>query len=665
MILWVQFLRAVAVISVIIFHIDNNWLPSGFLGVDLFFVISGFVITRSICKSIERNEFNILKFYINRLWRILPALIFLIIFVFVYGILFLSPNQFDALFDALPWASLQLSNYYFAVEANYFDLANKDNPLLHTWSLGVEEQFYLFFPLLFLGFVWSDRYKNRGVIFLSIALISLLVFVVLHFLKLENWAFYTFATRIWQFLAGAIAFVIFSTSNLLNKTNRFLRITLTILNLFLLATFFFNQSNGFQERILSTVTFTTLSVVTIILGSSVISCKQIIWKPFLFCGNMSYSLYLWHWPILCFFNFLNIDGNTILIQISLLFFFSILSYHLVESKFRMLGKNYLESSYSYNLKHSYPVCILFLLGISSVVFSRFTLSSWRVQELKHVTDTRLSEEKIRNTSIYPSGKFSYDKLIDKLTPTHKKNVLLLGDSHAISLGGSFIEMCKELGLEPLTYLGTSFYPFSIKTFRFYKKKGGFSKVNYEREQQQLIKMIEKADGPKTVVVSTRMDCYFHTSLPFDNYTHAGLGDNPQKFYYHYKENEKTIKSDVLKFVKTIKSKNKCVIFISQHPPLDTIHLDTQYQPIGLYYFNSFSSKSRFIEDYNSRIGPWNIFLKELKNAYPNTVFVVDAEHIITSPYLSGNILYRDDDHLNVLGARLIIEQLKQVLQNLK
>lgn len=144
----IQGLRALAVIFVFVFHLSNRFLPGGFIGVDVFFVISGYLISKIILSKLEKNDFSLKEFYISRLKRIVPAYYFLLIVVWV-AFFFIFINADIGKFKLSHfWATIFNSNYYFANADNYFGASSNENPLLHTWTLGVEMQFYLFLPLL-------------------------------------------------------------------------------------------------------------------------------------------------------------------------------------------------------------------------------------------------------------------------------------------------------------------------------------------------------------------------------------------------------------------------------------------------------------------------------------------------------------------------------------
>lgn len=149
-------LRAIAILSVVGFHAFPQWIKGGFIGVDIFFVISGFLISSIIFGNLEKNTFSFTEFYIRRIQRIFPALILVLVTSYVFGWYLLLPDEFMQLGKHIAGGAGFISNLVLWSEADYFDTASNAKPLLHLWSLGVEEQFYIFWPVL-LGVVWRYR----------------------------------------------------------------------------------------------------------------------------------------------------------------------------------------------------------------------------------------------------------------------------------------------------------------------------------------------------------------------------------------------------------------------------------------------------------------------------------------------------------------------------
>jgi peptidoglycan/LPS O-acetylase OafA/YrhL len=195
-------LRAIAVLGVVLFHAGVQPLTGGFSGVDVFFVISGFLISSIIIKEIRRGDFSLATFYERRIRRIFPAFLVVVLFSTILAYLLLLPRDFESFGKSLAAAGLSLSNVLFWKESGYFDSSAELKPLLHTWSLGVEEQFYLFFPLLLL-FV-ARFFKQRWVGWiLAIAVVSFLL-SVWGVRYQPSAAFYLLPTRAWELALGCL-----------------------------------------------------------------------------------------------------------------------------------------------------------------------------------------------------------------------------------------------------------------------------------------------------------------------------------------------------------------------------------------------------------------------------------------------------------------------------
>ena len=198
-------LRAIAIISVILFHFKRDIFPLGFLGVDLFFIISGYVISLSIKNRIDQKVFTFISFYVRRIKRILPVVLFVLLFISIFSVFILLANDLQRYAQSLLSTLGFFANIYFWISGGYFGINDELKPLLHMWSLSVEEQFYLIFPLfLFLVIKFFKNKTLKLLIIFSIIIIS--YFLNIYFLNRGNSdpAFFLLPTRVWQFGLGAI-----------------------------------------------------------------------------------------------------------------------------------------------------------------------------------------------------------------------------------------------------------------------------------------------------------------------------------------------------------------------------------------------------------------------------------------------------------------------------
>ena len=283
-------LRALAVMPVILFHAGFEWFSGGFVGVDVFFVISGYLITTILISEMAEGKFSIISFYERRARRILPALYFLLIIALLYG-LFTSPFFARDIFQSIFATTVFAENILLYIESsNYFDVGVDDKLLFHTWSLGVEEQYYLFFPI-FLFFTWSFGKKKIFWILSGFAFFSLM---------LSEWSwrnepianFYLAPTRAWELFAGSlIAFYIDKRGQQSGQIKAFAGISLIAC-----AIYFYDETTPFPS-LYTLVPVIGAALIIIFADSQTFIAKIISNKYLVGIGLISYSAYLWHQPI--------------------------------------------------------------------------------------------------------------------------------------------------------------------------------------------------------------------------------------------------------------------------------------------------------------------------------------------------------------------------------
>lgn len=428
-------LRALAVISVAIYHFFPLALPSGYLGVDIFFVISGFLITSQLIKYKNEDKWQFLKqFYARRIKRLFPALfVFFSITTLTLSIVMLK-FDFESFFSSLISAKTFWANLYFWQDGGYFGGRNELKPLLHTWSLSVEEQFYLIYPSLILVFFWLYKRFKIKIIYLvaSMTIVSFTTWIFLHSIGGANPAFFLLPTRIWQFgLGGLIALLSISY---LPKRRIYNNLYLTFSLLALIIPLFFKFVGTSDVK---------LQVILVSLGSALFlhisqsSNNKII---FLFknsisvwFGKISYSLYLYHWPIVVILHYYFVDQylsyKVLIPSFFLSIFISYLSYRYVEKPFR----------YNFNFKFT-----IFLLLICTII-SFVTLQFVKMNNKENIANQWSAANgnhfrcEVSSIFIYGSNRACYLNKEKK----NEYNIAVIGNSHAQMYGPLFEEILKE------------------------------------------------------------------------------------------------------------------------------------------------------------------------------------------------------------------------------
>jgi peptidoglycan/LPS O-acetylase OafA/YrhL len=328
-------LRALAVIPVILFHAGFQTFSGGYVGVDVFFVISGYLITTIICAEADKGRFSIIKFYERRARRILPALFLVMFACLAFAWAWLLPSYMKSFSESLAAVSIFSSNILFFIESGYFDGANEVKPLIHTWSLGVEEQFYLFFPL-FIMLMW--RFGKRAL--LAILLLGFLISLALavrfnHSLPAAS--FFLLPSRGWELLIGAFAAFYFLSGGRL-KPGRFIDEAGAALGVLLIvyAIIAFDKNTPFPS--LFTLIPTVGTLLIILFASQETAIGRLLGaKMFVGIGLISYSAYLWHQPLFAFARFElgdEIRTYVFIILIIVTFGLAFISWKFVERPFR-------------------------------------------------------------------------------------------------------------------------------------------------------------------------------------------------------------------------------------------------------------------------------------------------------------------------------------------
>lgn len=440
-------IRAIAVAFVILFHLNSDFFSFGYVGVDIFFIISGYVISQSLYKNhIKNKKINFIKFYSKRLKRLYPSLIFVVSTTLILYSLLTLLNNFNFYIKSGLTAIFGLSNIFFLRNGNDYFLESSINPFLHTWSLGIEEQFYLIYPLILfclLKFIYKKRFSSIyiGNLILFMSLISFIIFFS-NLTIIGN--FFSPFSRFWELGIGcSLFFYSLKKNKIFNKSISIY----SIIFLFFLLIFLNKSLHYYKIEIIIACCF---SILLICLNKKNIFYNFLINKRLVFLGKLSYTMYLWHLPII-FFTTIYFNGIYIyIVSITFIYIFSYLTYKFIELPLRY--NQSVDSLIKFSLKFS-PIILIFLI----IIINNIGLKKTKIVINNNINllESAAVEKNYLNKNFNNIIKNSqhYSKYIfnnNKLTTCHQKTTsidhykkycykkndnknifYLIGDSHSI------------------------------------------------------------------------------------------------------------------------------------------------------------------------------------------------------------------------------------------
>lgn len=405
-------LRAFAVISVVLYHFGVPYVSGGFVGVDVFFVISGFLMTGIVLERVDHK--GVLDFYIARFLRIVPALLVVVITLMAFGMFALSTNEYEGLSRNAIASLLFYSNNYYAIHSSYFDPSSELNFLLHTWSLSAEWQFYILYPLLVI--LIKKLRLPVGLALSAIFTISLTI-TLMRVTGTREDIFYLLPTRAWEMLAGGLVYM----ASVRYKMPEWIKhcdgygIALIVVAATIL------HSNGYWPSYSTFAPVLGASMVILANDQNSIFTSNRLAQ---WAGKISYSVYLWHWPVVVAMRYYQIDFSAINIFIGVVSSFALgeLSYRIIESTLRKRARLIFNIS-------------LFAVALSACMFVMLTKGiSFRFSDaLKQVVEYRMDNSSWRPDTCFLNPEQDYtafSKCQDKMT---SKSFVVWGDSHAAHL----------------------------------------------------------------------------------------------------------------------------------------------------------------------------------------------------------------------------------------
>lgn len=401
----IDLLRAVAVLAIILFHFDEQWLPGGFLGVDVFFVISGFLITSLLVREIDSRSFTFLGFYARRMRRIAPALLVTLLATSAAATILLPHHLLARLAHSQVFAAGYVSNIDFWQHAGYFDMSAAAKPLLHTWSLGVEEQFYLVWPLVLLLAAWRRWW-------VWILLLGSILGAELVLLEHPSLAFYGFPFRISEFAVGALLALRSGAAPV-----RLANVTAAICVLWIVVCLMIFDRSTAMPGVLSMVV--CIPVAILIWARSPVLNESWWLRPLAFVGLISYSAYLIHWPLIVFAGFVS-DGGPGVSTFFLTLLLAVFMWRYVEQPFQRVSITRARSKVAFLA--TVPAGVLFATGFCLWVSRQGDDPGANARLLAQLEATRANRALKREQADELPAFWHNDSVL---------RVLVIGDSHAL------------------------------------------------------------------------------------------------------------------------------------------------------------------------------------------------------------------------------------------
>lgn len=652
-------LRAVSILVVLFFHAGVPAFSGGFVGVDVFFVISGFLITSIIHKEVKAGQFSIARFYERRIRRIFPALFPVLAFTLVVAAVVFNPIDFKVFGESVTATTLFSSNILFLRQSGYFDAAATTKPLLHTWSLAVEEQFYIVFPLLLM---FIHQYLNNK--YLKLLIFITLASFTLNLLGMTAYrtaTFYLVPTRAWELLFGSLL----ALGELPLPRSQLLRNLLSALGLglIILAVAAFNESTPFPgAAALVPVLGASLVIYSGTGGTSAIG-RILGVKPMVYVGLISYSLYLWHWPLLVFAKGLVFRDLTWLETTCLLlaaFAFSALSLRFVERPFRG-ARPILANRRS-----------LFVLAAAVMLVACFAGSAIYLQNGMPYRNNQASAF-IFNANKDPGWFGEEEGHVPKLSASNlplqvgAKDVapsfILWGDSHAKALIPAITIQSSKNGMSGFVATHNNYPPILGIDVVFSNSMDRFNR----EFNDDVISFITAHPELKTVILAGSWERYANGAQYLQK-RGATLHLRDPSSNHSSDSNPALLEAGLTRAVLALRSLHRDVIIVSDVPDLGYGNDAGRIYWATCVLGNRSQAILPTLSEYRQRDAKVYAILDKL-NQLPS-VTVVFPESMMTNAegrfFIAANsgLLYRDSNHLSEPGAEYLAPAFDQVFKGI-
>ena len=668
-------LRAIAVLSVIVYHakisINNSYLLNGgFLGVDIFFVISGYLISTIILEEIkEKKNFSFINFYERRLRRIVPVLFVVFLFTFYLGFLFLEPDFLIDLSKSTISSLFFFSNiFFYSTGIEYGAQSSLIIPLLHTWSLSVEEQFYIIFPIAL--FIIYNLKKNKYFIIIFILVVSLIGADVLSRYN-QDLNFYILSSRAWELMFGVICALIKTDGYKDNISRKNYEIIHLIAILLILSSFVIFSDENRNPSLITLIPILGTVLIIFFDNRNTLIMKILKLRIFVFIGLISYSLYLWHYPFFAFSRIIfdnsyqHINLIKLVVPIIILIL-SILTYFLIEKPFR--NKNFIPRKIFFIILGLFFIFIL-LLNLSVIKNNGFT--------------KRLPKILQENVSLNDRGKLKDENGIcdERLSNFCKfglienPRIILLGDSQMAAIEYELKEEAikNNFSFSSITKMSCIYLP----NFDRLNIKNNLIDKDCDSSAQQIKKDFLEDNENSIIVLGGRYTMYLSGSK-FNNREGGIESTDPWNWRFVHKNNDYSAEIGIKNSILELAKNNKVVILypipeVGWHVP-QKIFLNSRFSNLK-FWKNNLEDK---LKRQDLITTSYEVYLERNKNVfnlfdeingvniykiYPHKIFCKMMDNRCRAND-ENNVYYYDHHHLSSYGSKLISHQIIQEIKKI-
>lgn len=646
-------LRALAVVPVVFFHAGLSAFDGGYVGVDIFFVISGYLITGILIKELEDGSFSIASFYERRARRILPALFLVIACSLPFAWAWMVPAELEAFGRSIVAVTLFVSNVLFFREDDYFAAAADLKPLLHTWSLAVEEQYYLVFPL-FLALAWRFGRRKTFWTITVVALVSLGLSEIAWRIK-PSANFYLAPTRVWELLAGSLCAFIYDRTRLMP----FQWLSLLGLAMIAFAVFVFDAATPFPS-LYAAIPVGGSALVVLFAQPSNLAGRFLGSRVLVAIGLISYSVYLWHQPLLAFARIRANPEATpgLLLGLSALsFVLGAVSWKYIEQPFRAGKRSVFQTRRTVFIASALAGLALICCG-AAIVFLKGSPDRLPPAALAYLNEPAGDGPGCNN--LLDVADVRSGKICAIGTKSMQPSVALIGDSHASVLSGALDESFKQFGLSGAVYAN----PWCVPLLNL--GTDAASKNRCSNKTEAIFQRVTSKPTIRTVVLFAEWPAYDHgqrwpdTAAAIYRYdgTANDCGDAKS-----VDANLAALRCAMRDTFTKLAASGKQVIVVLPVPEYD-YDVRISHARSEMYHDRrEFPGLSR--ADYLARAGRVRTALMSEAVAYGFSVYDPAArlcDNLFCAPKdRDGQLLYSDANHLSLRGARPLAEDLATML----